>query len=162
MDITLYLNKSQRNVVNKALSHEKTLSDVFLLEECDVIKPSLIFAKTDDTIFDTYNYAFIPKFNRYYYCTIRLLDGERYQMNCEVDVLMSFKDDILRSEIVATRSGDITKWNKLIRDDKIKNLCRSTKVIRKLSGGEFLSLITPNSHSVIINTIGGTTNNENN
>lgn len=162
MDITLYLNRSQRNVMNKVLSHEKILSNVFLLETCDVIKPTLIFAKVDDTIFDTYNYVFIPNFNRYYYASIEMIDGERYQLTCEVDVLMSFKDDILNSEIVATRSGDITKWNKLIRDDRVKNLCRSNKIIRKLSGGEFLRLITPNSHSVIINTIGGTTNNENN
>lgn len=153
MDITLFMNTSQHNVVNKQLSHEKTIENVFLLEECDVIKPSLIFAKTDDTIFDTYNYVFIPKFNRYYYGTIRLLDGERYQMNCEVDVLMSFKNDILNSEIIPQRTGTISKVNKFIVDERVKNSTRANVIIRKFENYDFLTEINPTNYSTILTVL---------
>lgn len=151
MDITLYLNKSQRNVVNKALSHEKTLSDVFLLEECDVIKPSLIFAKTDDTIFDTYNYVFIPKFNRYYYATIELLDAERYRLSCEVDVLMSFKSDVYNASVEYARCSVNT--NPLVPDSLILNSVRKIQTIRKFENSEFLSQVNADNISMMFITL---------
>lgn len=151
MDITLYLNRSQRNVVNKVLSHEKTLSDVFLLEECEVLKPTLIFAKTDDTIFDTYNYVFIPKFNRYYYATIELLDAERYRLTCDVDVLMSFKDDIYGASVEYSRSTQNN--NKLVPDTQILNSVKKIQTIREFKNHEFLSVISADNISMMLVTL---------
>lgn len=151
MDITLFMNTSQRNVVNKQLSHEKTIKNVFLLEECDVIKPSLIFTKTDDTIFDTYNYVFIPKFNRYYYGTIKLLDGERYQMNCEVDVLMSFKSDIYNASVEYARCSVNT--NPLVPDSLILNSVRKIQTIRKFENSEFLFQVNADNISMMFITL---------
>ena len=106
MNITLYKTKSANNVINKKLVSEKNLgNNCILADNTSVTSPVVIIGgiKSLDTISD-YNYAYIPQCHRYYYINdIIALSGGRVKLILSVDVLMSFKTDILNSTQLVTR-----------------------------------------------------------
>ena len=106
MNITLYKTKSANNVINKKLVSEKNLgNNCILSDNTSVTSPAVIIGgvKSLDTISD-YNYTYIPQCHRYYYINdIIALSGGRVKLLLSVDVLMSFKTDILNSTQLVTR-----------------------------------------------------------
>ena len=106
MNITLYKTKSANNVISKKLVSEKNLGNSCILgDNTSVTSPTVIIGgiTSIDTISD-YNYAYIPQCNRYYYINdIIALSGGRVKLMLTVDVLMSFKSDILNSTQLVTR-----------------------------------------------------------
>lgn len=154
MNIALYQNNSDYRCVNKELSNEKSVDGVYLLETTDIVTPSFIILRTDDTLFSVYNYVSAPSFNRFYFIKgIKLLDAERIQIDCEVDVLMSFKSDIMEMEIIPDRSA--INYNVLIPDSKVKNSTMKTQLIRKMNNSEFFDLVSSENISTSIITMGG-------
>lgn len=89
--VTLYHNADEHRVLNKRLSDARVF-DVILKEETSSLNPQIILQSDYDL--STYNYAFINVTNRYYYCTITLMENGLFVINMEVDVLMSYKDGI--------------------------------------------------------------------
>lgn len=92
MDIKLYHNSSPNNKVNKSLSSETVLSGS-LRDESRVINPEVLIESSTPLSF---NYVYIPSFHRYYY--IRDIVAYRtnlWLLKLDVDVLMSYKEDIL-------------------------------------------------------------------
>ena len=106
MNITLYKTKSANNVINKKLTSEKNLgNNCILADDTSVTRPTVIIGGISslDSISD-YNYAYIPQCHRYYYINdIIALSGGRVKLLLSVDVLMSFKTDILNSTQLVTR-----------------------------------------------------------
>ena len=109
MNITLYKTKSANNVINKKLISEKNLgNNCILADNTSVTSPTVIVGgiRSLDSISD-YNYAHIPQCHRYYYINdIIALSGGRVKLVLTVDVLMSFKPDILSSTQLVTRQKD--------------------------------------------------------
>lgn len=89
--VTLYHNADEHRVLNKRISDARVF-DVILKEETSSLNPQIILQSDYDL--STYNYAFIDVTNRYYYCTITLMENGLFVINMEVDVLMSYKDGI--------------------------------------------------------------------
>ena len=106
MNITLYKTKSANNVISKKLVSEKNLGNSCILgDNTSVTSPTVIIGGITslDSISD-YNYAYIPQCHRYYYINdIIALSGGRVKLILSVDVLMSFKTDILNSTQLVTR-----------------------------------------------------------
>ena len=106
MNITLYKTKSANNVISKKLVSEKNLGNsCLLLDNTSVTSPVVIIGGLSslDTISD-YNYAYIPQCHRYYYINdIIALSGGRVKLLLSVDVLMTYKTDILNSTQLVTR-----------------------------------------------------------
>lgn len=93
MNVTFYNNLSNDNVVNKRLEVINTLSFTFK-ENSNIINPSLILKN-----YDGGNYCYIEELRRYYYIKdIDLLGNGIFKINCEIDVLMSYKEDIINSD----------------------------------------------------------------
>lgn len=93
MKVTFYNNLSNHNVVNKRLEKINTLTFTFK-ENSNVINPSLILKN-----YKGGNYCYIEELKRYYYIRdIDLLENGLFKINCEIDVLMSYKDDIINSD----------------------------------------------------------------
>ena len=93
MNVIFYNNLSNYNVVNKRLEEINTLSFVFK-ENSNIISPSLILKK-----YEGGNYCYIEELKRYYYVKdIDLLENNLFKINCQIDVLMSYKDDINKSD----------------------------------------------------------------
>lgn len=63
------------------------------------------------------NYVYIQEYNRYYFVTdIINLTGGRYEIHCKVDVLMSFKDDILNLSCIVDKQSSKDNANMYLDD----------------------------------------------
>lgn len=119
----IYKTKSAPNVVNKTLSEVVTFEEVIFKEDTSLLNPTIIINRVSNassyTIEDigTSNYFSIPKVNRYYFITdITMMSGGRVAITGKVDVLMSFKTDILGSTQLIVRQEKKTN-NYLIDTD---------------------------------------------
>ena len=80
-----------------------------IYDSCDLYNPTLI-VKSNSVI--SSNYLYIPNFNRYYFNLNKNLDKAGITIiNCECDVLMSFKSSILASTQMIIRSADTNNVN---------------------------------------------------
>lgn len=114
MEVTLYKNSSENNVIGKSLAQIKSV-ECNLKNDVSVINPTLILAYTENILGS--NYCFIPKFNRYYFIDeITPITGDRCIVKCRVDVLESFKDDIKSLTVILDKSQSIYKSNKYLDD----------------------------------------------
>lgn len=114
MEIKLYKNLSENNVIGKSLTQIKSV-EANLKNDVSVINPTLVLGYTAN-ILDS-NYCFIPKFNRYYFIDeIVPITGDRCIVKCRVDVLESFKEDIKSLTVILDKSQSIYKSNKYLDD----------------------------------------------
>ena len=108
MVIQFLHNKSEYNTINKdtELVVEKTST---LKNECDLVNPYVVL-KLEDVLFLS-NYAYIPKFKRYYFITgIEILSKTLVAVSMHVDVLESFKSDILTGTVHITESSNTDSY----------------------------------------------------
>ena len=91
MNIKFYYNASEDNKIGKQLTNEKNVQGT-LRDSSEIINPSILMEAID---FTTYNYAYIPAFERYYFVKgYDIYRNEMYVVQFEVDVLETYKDDI--------------------------------------------------------------------
>ena len=114
MEIKLYKNLSENNVIGKTLTQIKSV-EAQLKNDVSIINPTLVLNYTAN-ILDS-NYCFIPKFNRYYFIDeIVPITGDRCIVKCRVDVLESFKEDIKSLTVILDKAQSIYKSNKYLDD----------------------------------------------
>ena len=105
MEVILYKNSSENNVIGKSLVQIKSV-ECNLKNDVSVVNPTFVLSYTD-SILDS-NYCFIPKFNRYYFIDeIIPITGDRSIIKCRVDVLESFKDDIKSLTAIINKQENI-------------------------------------------------------
>ena len=98
MELQIYNNNSNTNELNKNITLVNTL-DFSLKIDNSILQPVLNLKN-----YNSGNYCYIEKFNRYYYITdIKLLTGGLYQLQLEVDVLMTYKDIIMFNPISTSK-----------------------------------------------------------
>lgn len=125
--VTLYHNADEHRVLNKRLSDEREFN-IVLKEETSSLNPQIILQSDYDL--STYNYAFINVTNRYYYCTITLMENGLFVINMEVDVLMSYKDGIKNLIGLVDRVQNAGYFNKDIpNNDIISQRGTTTKIL---------------------------------
>lgn len=96
MEIVLYATGSEPNALDKVLQNSYELQGS-LRSESSVINPTFVIQANNIT---QYNYCFIPDFNRYYFITdIVSIRTNLWRVSCRVDVLMSFKSQILNLDV---------------------------------------------------------------
>lgn len=99
MDITLYVNNSEVQAINKTLSSGTVLTGT-LREESSVINPSFLIEAINPSSF---NYCYIPEFGRYYFIrNITSVRNNIWRITCDVDVLMSFRTYILNLSVTVS------------------------------------------------------------
>lgn len=103
-DITFYKNESNSNFVNKKLTLNHTMQGT-LRDGTSLIDPILLVeANAPGFQANGYNYVYVPDFKRYYYITnIVSTYYKLWEIHCHVDVLMSFKEDILNQVAIVSR-----------------------------------------------------------
>ena len=126
MNLRLCVNNSEKNKINKSLTAGVTLSGT-LRNESNVVTPSIIVNIDNPTI---YNYAYIEDFGRYYFITdyISLRTGI-WQINLKSDVLMSFKDSILASNVLINNTETTGKNNYLSGANWVSNCKAKTDIL---------------------------------
>lgn len=132
MNLKLYYCDDDNNVVNKTLKNEVDQT-IVLLDSTSKENPKITIRKNESIEFAiaNYNYAFLDSpFNRHYYITdVKSVSGHTWELQLSVDVLMSFKDEILKQNAVIERSSKY--FNTYITDDSyvVQNRTRTqTKV----------------------------------
>lgn len=119
----IFKTNSAPNVVNKVLTEVVAFDEVIFKEETSLLNPTIIINGVSNSSsyniedIGTSNYFSIPKVNRYYFITdITMMSGGRVAITGKVDVLMSFKTDIIGSTQLIVRQEKKTN-NFLIDTD---------------------------------------------
>ena len=113
MSIILGKYTGENNVVNKSFSQQHTISSYTLLDDCDILNPT-ICVDVNGWDFSTYNYMYISEFHRYYYINGISLNNAVAQITGRVDVLKSYASQIRASKAIAKRCNI---ENRYIQDD---------------------------------------------
>lgn len=115
-DLMLYQNSAEVNRVDKTsyLVVVDTLTGVFR-EECSMQRPSVLINTLE---IPSFNYVYIPAFNRYYYVTsITTVSYGLWRVELNCDVLMSFKDKIKALSALIGRQEN--NYNDYLVDNEI-------------------------------------------
>ena len=100
MNVILYNNKSDKRQLVKNITEIKTIAAT-AKGDINIISPTLIIHNTDMT---NINYCYITELKRYYFLTnYTYITGQRIELHCDVDVLMSYSDDIKRLKVNVLR-----------------------------------------------------------
>ena len=108
--IQFYNNSSEPNRVDKTnfLTLTNTLTGT-LRDECSLTDVSVTIQLSN---IPTFNYAYIPSFNRYYYVTdITSVRNDLWEISMSVDVLMTYKNGILNCSGFIDRNENINNRN---------------------------------------------------
>lgn len=108
MKLKIYNNKSNKNIVNKKIEEIQEISFNFK-DYSDITNPILILQT-----YKTGNYCYIPDLKRYYYIDrIELMKGGFYRLYLEIDVLMSYKDEIINADWYSVSGVNVTIPNEI-------------------------------------------------
>lgn len=119
MIVKFYATDSPKNQLYKAL-RPVAEKEVTWKSQTEITKPTIIL-KYEDSLLQS-NYCYIEKFNRYYYIdSIRLGLGNVLEVECSVDVLMSYADDIANISTIIDRQENV--YSPYIRDNMLLTRC---------------------------------------
>lgn len=111
--VNIMRNNSENNRLNKDIT---TLGDYLgvLKQPSSIIDPVILITENIESIVNA-NYMYIEKFNRYYFIKdiISIRNG-LCEIHAHVDVLMSFKSEILQCEVICKRQEGL--WNLYLDD----------------------------------------------
>ena len=123
MELKIYNNNSNTNVLNKNITLVDTL-EFNLKKDNSILQPVLILKN-----YSSGNYCYIKEFKRYYYITdIKMLTGGLYQLQLDVDVLMTYKEDIITKPITTH------KIVKMVNDVDFSGLYDFTQYLLMIGG----------------------------
>lgn len=104
MTIRLANYSGEKNRINKDISFDKECTGT-LREGADVTNPSILIESPVNEVCG-FNYAYIPEFKRWYYITnCTSFRTGLTVVNMSVDVLYTYKETILTSTAIVTRSA---------------------------------------------------------
>jgi hypothetical protein len=136
MQLTYYNNRSDERYVNKNIT-AITLQDhsnpvnIELLKDTDIVHPTFIMADKD--LYMTANYCYVDSLHRYYYIRdIKVSKGYAY-LQCECDVLMSYKEALKTIPAIISRNYGL--YNLYQNDDRWKVYSYTAKRTIEFSGG---------------------------
>lgn len=133
MIVNFYNSSSDKRALNKNISMVSGGIDCQLKEPCSVLNPRLIVNRSTVSQYASCNYVYIPTFKRYYFAEFTALAGDMLQVDCKVDVLMSYASQI--RGISCTIERQQYKTNKYIVDKLM--VIRSTKNLQRASVGTY-------------------------
>lgn len=116
MNIDLYTTTSKVETVQKVLKNERIVTGCRLLDDTNILNPSILFRSADIGDLEIYNYARIPQFsNRYYYISNKTyLSGGIVRLDMEVDAVFSWYNSYKGTSQLVSRSESIR--NRYIQD----------------------------------------------
>lgn len=116
MKVIFYYNASDARVINKTLIGGETFEGQ-ARDEVDIMLPIIRF-DTNEVI--RYNYAYIPELQRYY--TVESVNAYReglWDVSFSVDVLMSFRGDIMPLAVIVDRQSMAENGDEYIDDGSL-------------------------------------------
>lgn len=129
-----YNNKSDARYMNKSIDLKYDNIPLEVLTPASVVRP--ILKVSSGLIGQNVNYVYVSELERYYYIRNWIMENGHVQLECEVDVLMSFKDAIKQQNVILARQEK--NYNLYQVDNKMKLLnAPATRVIEFPSGFDY-------------------------
>lgn len=108
MKLKIYNNNSNNNVLNKKITPVSEL-DFTLKSDNSIMQPILVLKN-----YIKGNYCYIDELKRYYFINdVRLLTGGLYELHLDVDVLMTYKNEIINAEWYSVNGVNVTISNEI-------------------------------------------------
>jgi len=115
MNIQLLTNNSPSEFVTKNIVDLGTITGN-LREGCSILAP--VFEIAQAAIPSGVNYVYIPDFGRYYYARINNIRTGLWELECDVDVLMSWAAQLRQCSGIISRSE--TNYNTYLDDGSFR------------------------------------------
>ena len=148
MTITTYINNSENNRLTKILTQIKQYSGCSAITPMSIINPVIDIIDTNFNV--NCNYIYITDLNRYYFVNnITALNNGRWQLDCHIDVLMSYADNIKQQQATFRRQESL--YNMYITDPEFHVESKTNTVTRYLNGAGF----ELSSNSIILTVANG-------
>lgn len=150
--LKLYKVADDPAVVKKTLTSEVIFSNVMMKEDCDIINPTVRLSGAWNLM--GYNYAYIEELNRYYFISNISLDrGDIITMSLSLDVLYTYKDEILNSNQLIMRQE--FEQAKYISDEMLIPNVNKDVEVAQFSGGQFnINSATNTSYNFVLSCAG--------
>lgn len=105
--LKLYKNSSENNDLNKNISDEKIVKG-YSRTVIDMLNPVIDLQGIE---INKYNYCYVQQLNRYYYIeNISISPNGIYRLSMRIDVLMTYRDDILASQGLITKNREYNPY----------------------------------------------------
>lgn len=116
MEVVFYYNLSDDRKINKNIQDPTSFVGQ-ARDSVDIMSPVILF--DSDTVM-RFNYAYIPEFERYYSVVNRTALREGlFEISLEVDVLMSFRNDILNFHVIVDKQSKLEFGDEYIDDGSL-------------------------------------------
>lgn len=116
MNIKLYQNFSDAHRLSKRISLVQEFTGT-LKDSCSILDPVFIIEGVQDDVPTFVNYCYIPEFKRYYFITgIESIRNRAWAFSCHVDVLMTYKSEILNTGAWIARQENV--YNLYLDDER--------------------------------------------
>lgn len=112
----LYKNKSDNIIMNKSISQQGPNLTVHMKEDTNVIEPTFYISRTVAML--DVNYIYVTELKRYYFIESIETSQQYFIVKCKVDVLMTFKSEILKQSCIVARNQSRSKM--YLQDEKLK------------------------------------------
>ena len=113
-----YNNKSDARYLNKSIDLKYDNIPLEILTPASVVRP--VLKVSSGLIGQSVNYVYVDELERYYYIRNWTMENGYITLECEVDVLMSFKNVIKLQNVIVKRQEN--KYNLYQVDEKFKTL----------------------------------------
>lgn len=131
MEITLYNTTSEKNEINKTISNGQTFTGT-LRDMTSILNPEINIESNLNL--SAFNYCHISEFGRYYFIKdVKSVRNGLWRISLKVDVLMSFKVDILASQGILKHTE--TFGEPYLSDNSWENLVKDKTDILTFSNG---------------------------
>ena len=105
--LKLYKNSSENNDVSKTLTDEHKVTG-YSRAAVDMLNPVIELAGIE---VNSYNYCYVQELNRYYYIeNINISPNGVYRLSMRIDVLMTYRDDIMASHGLITKNREYNPY----------------------------------------------------
>ena len=116
MEVKLCYNSSDNRCINKNIIDGEIISGT-LRASTSIISPVISFESNSPL---RYNYAYIPEFRRYYYIKNVISNRNKlWEVQFEIDPLMSFKADICALKVVVDKQSNESNGDEYIDDSSL-------------------------------------------
>lgn len=131
MNANFYENSSDSRYIDKEITVKYENIPIEILQPSSVVRPSL--KVSSGLIGQNVNYLYVDDLHRYYYIRNWTMENGFIRLDCEVDVLMSFKTYILNRKVIVKRQEK--KYNLYLDDQKYKVQNRTATMTKKFPSG---------------------------
>lgn len=145
MIIQLYKTFDDDNVINKTLELKHEI-EINLKGNTDITNPVIPLQEIEDLNLKEVNYAYLPEFKRYYFIrNISTAPNKIYNLFLDCDVIETYKETILNSEVEITRA---------IGKDDYRDINPNLEVRKEVDVYESDKGLSTDKFSIVFSTIG--------